>query len=83
MKIRNADFLILIGNNAEPFFLKNIVHHLKKNIELSTINKIKLFLIYNSKNLIDKKRQKNTLQKKKKLIIYYMIYMCGYHLKLL
>ncbi|WAI03395.1 MAG: zinc ABC transporter substrate-binding protein [Buchnera aphidicola (Myzus persicae)] len=28
---------------------------------------MKLFLIYNSKNLIDKKRQKNTLQKKKEI----------------
>ncbi|CAL4326380.1 High-affinity zinc uptake system protein ZnuA [Buchnera aphidicola (Brachycaudus tragopogonis)] len=63
MKIRNSDFVISIGNNFEPPFLKKIIHHFKKkNIELSSIKNIQLYLIYNSKHFTSKKKQKNTLQ---------------------
>ncbi|WP_187308331.1 zinc ABC transporter substrate-binding protein ZnuA [Buchnera aphidicola] len=63
MKIKNSDFVILIGNNAEPIFLKKIIDHLKKKyIELISKKRIKSLLICNSKCFIDKKKQKNTLQ---------------------
>jgi zinc transport system substrate-binding protein len=68
VKIKHSDFIILIGDQIEPFFLKKAINYFKKKtIVLSEVKRIKFLLTHNSDFEKNKKKQKNTLQNKKEI----------------
>ncbi|WP_186821874.1 zinc ABC transporter substrate-binding protein ZnuA [Buchnera aphidicola] len=75
IKIKNSDFIILIGDEIEPFFLKKAVNYFKKKtVVLSKVKKINFLLTHDINLKKNKKKQKNTLQNKKEInnILYDM-----------
>ncbi|WP_044006052.1 zinc ABC transporter substrate-binding protein ZnuA [Buchnera aphidicola] len=68
IKIKHSDFIILIGDQIEPFFFKKAVKYFKKKtIVLTKIKNIKFLLKHKSNFKKGKKKQKNTLQNKKEI----------------